>query len=231
MKRRYVTALAAAALIAGWTAFGDNDNAAPLVSATPADPAVSDNVDALLSEVFVVDELPDVAGYDRGCGIDKQTRTPEGCVFGPAWSDPLSSSSCDTRNRLLRTQLHDITTKGGTRGCKITGGYLDPDPYTGVRTELDHIDADHVVPLRRAWDAGAWQWTRRQRQIFATDLTELIAVDSSANRSKSDSGLDEWLPSYQPCAYVMRYLTVAVKYRLLITAAERDIAAATCQTQ
>jgi hypothetical protein len=45
---------------------------------------------------------------------------------------------------------------------------------------------------------------------------------------KSDSGLDEWLPTYQPCAYVQRYLTVAVKYQLPITVPERNAAAAAC---
>ena len=48
------------------------------------------------------------------------------------------------------------------------------------------------------------------------DVTELMAVSGSANQ-KSDSGLDEWLPTYQPCVYVQRYLTVAVKYQLPIT--------------
>ena len=61
-----------------------------------------------------------------------------------------------------------------------------------------------------------------------TISTELIAVSGSANRQKSDAGLDEWLPSYQPCTYIQRYLTVAVKYQLPITVAERNAAAAAC---
>ncbi len=76
-----------------------------------------------------------------------------------------------------------------------------------------------IYPLAKSWNAGAWKWDPRQRQIFANDLTELVAVSGAANRQKSDSGIDEWLPKYQPCAYVQHYLTVAIKYQLPITTA------------
>ena len=75
---------------------------------------------------------------------------------------------------------------------------------------------------------GAWQWDPQQRQIFANDPIELIPVSKAANRQKSDSGLDEWLPTFQPCAYIQRYLTVAAKYQLPITAAEHTVATTTC---
>lgn len=53
--------------------------------------AVSGDVAALLHQVRVIDRLPAVDGYDRGCGKG------EGCVFGPAWNDPSDRSGCDTR--------------------------------------------------------------------------------------------------------------------------------------
>ena len=216
-----IAAAAAAAAAAVWLHPGTGGND---ITAAPshAQPAATADLAALLDQVQVVDEITPVDGYDRECGKDGP------CVFGPAWNDPLDRSGCDARNRLLRTQLREIEFKPGTNNCKVVNGYLDPGPYTGQRVDLDDIDADHVVPLSRAWDAGAWKWTPQQRQIFANDLTELIAVSSSANRSKSDSGLDEWLPQHQPCTYVMRYLTVAVKYALPISVAERNAAAVAC---
>lgn len=225
VRRRYLAAAFAAAFIAGWTALSPGDH--PPVSAAPADPAISDSIDTLLSQVALIDQLPYIPGYDRGCGIDKKTQTREACVFGPAWNDPLNTTPCDTRNRFLHTQLHAIKVKPGTHGCKITAGYLYPDPYTGERTELDDIDLDHIYPLSRAWHAAAWQWGPQQRQIFSNDFAELAATDAGTNRSKSDAGLD-WLPQYEPCAYVQRYLTVAVKYRLPITVAEHDTVTARC---
>lgn len=180
---------------------------------------------SLLSQVKVVDRISDVAGYERSCAKGK------GCVFGPAWNDPQDRSGCETRNRVLRTTLQDVTFKDGTHDCKVTGGVLDPDPYTGQRIMFSSntIQIDHIYPLARAFDAGASQWDQLQRQIFANDPTELVPVSAAANRAKSDSGIDEWLPVFQPCNYIQRYLTVAVKYQLPITVAERDVANSTCQ--
>ncbi|OOK65286.1 hypothetical protein BZL29_7749 [Mycobacterium kansasii] len=85
------------------------------------------------------------------------------------------------------------------------------------------------MPLKTAWDAGAAQWDLQQRRIFANDMTELIAVSSSANSSKGDSTLAEWLPAIGKCPYVVRYLTVTVKYHLPITVKDAAAAAA-CQS-
>jgi hypothetical protein len=196
-----------------------HDNAT--VAQSNAQPVAGD-LAALLDQAQIVDSIPPVDGYDRGCGKGK------GCVFGPAWNDPLDHSGCDTRNRILAASLQGVAFKPGTRNCKVITGYLEPDPYTGQQITLQDTQIDHIVPLAKSWNAGAWKWDPRQRQIFANDLTELVAVSGSANREKSDSGLDEWLPTYQPCAYVHRYLTVAVKYHLPITVPERNAAAAAC---
>ncbi len=191
-------------------------------SAEPA--AVTGDVATLLQQVHVVDHIVPVAGYERGC------KKGQGCVFGPAWNDPTDTSGCDARNRLLRNSLQRITFKPGTHDCKVVAGVLDPDPYTGRTVDLDEVEADHVYPLARSWSAGAWQWDVLQRRVFANDLENLTAVSGPANRQKSDSGIDEWLPVFQPCTYIQRYLTVAVKYQLPITTAERDTATATCPT-
>ena len=230
MKRRYPAMVAsiAAAMATGWMMLSPGDD--PTVSASPA-PVVSANISELLSKVTVVDAIPQVPGYERGCGIDKKTKFREACVFGPAWNDPLAHSACDTRNRVLAAQLTGVTFKPNTNNCKVITGFLDPDPYTGQRVDLEDVELDHIYALAAAWDAGAWRWTPEQRQSFANDPVELLAVSGPANRQKSDARLDEWLPTFQPCAYVQRYLTVAVKYQLAITAAERDTAAATCPAE
>jgi hypothetical protein len=198
------------------------DGVGPFSSAWAAPSVTSGSgIAALLSRIEVVDDITDVGGYDRSC------RKGGGCVFGPAWNDPTDHSGCDTRSRVVGAALTDAVFKAGTGGCKPVSGVLDPDPYTGKPVPLSAIDLDHIYPQRRAWDAGAWRWTPMQRQLFANDPVELIAVSAHANRSKSDEGLS-WLPSYQPCTYIQRYLTVAAKYRLPITNAERNIAGTTC---
>lgn len=219
--RRLIQALGAAVVAAGATAWvhpgiGHNQPPAPQSATTTT-------LAPLLEQVRIIDRISPVAGYERGC--QKSQR----CVYGPAWNDPDNHSGCDTRSRLLASSLRNVEFKPGTHNCKPIAGILDPDPYTGRIVDLTHVEADHVYPLHRSWDAGAWKWTSKQRQTFANDLTELIAVSDQANRAKSDAGLDEWMPSYRPCDYVQHYLTVAIKYQLPITAAERAAAVNTCR--
>jgi hypothetical protein len=215
-----IAAAAVSALVWLHPGIGHDTGTVPQTSAQP----VAGDIAGLLQQVQVVDQIPPVDGYQRGCGKGER------CVFGPAWNDPRDHSGCDTRNRLLAVWLKDVTFKPGTRNCKVIGGILDPDPYTGQRIVFNSkvIQIDHVVPLAYAYAAGAWKWDPQQRQIFANDPAELIPVSGSANRAKSDSGLDEWLPTFQPCAYIQRYLMVAVKYQLPITVAERNAATSAC---
>lgn len=222
MKRSHISLMvtAAAAITAAITLGGPDYHVG---NAEPAPtPATAASVADLLAQVTVVDAIPEVGGYERSCGKGK------GCVFGPAWNDPLDHSGCDTRNRLLHKALQGIEYKPGTRDCKVIAGRLDPDPYTGQVVDLKHIAVDHVVPLKAAWNAGAANWDPQQRRIFANDMTELIAVSSSANSSKGDSTLSEWLPEAGKCPYAIRYLTVAVKYHLPITVKDHAAAAMAC---
>jgi hypothetical protein len=214
---RWFAVAAALALTVGGVHTGTGG--VPRASAEPVPAALA----GLLDRVPVVDRIGAVPGYQRGC------RKDQSCVFGPAWNDPTDHSGCDTRNRVLRAALKNVVFKPGTRDCKVTAGTLDPDPYTGQAVDVKQVQIDHRYALRRAWDAGASQWTPQQRQIFANDLTELVAVSATANRAKSDYGLDQWLPEYQPCGFVVDYLTVAAKYQLPITTAERAAAVGACQ--
>ena len=193
-------------------------HATPTPTPTPSDLA------GLLAQVHVVDEIAAVPGYQRGC------KKGQACSFGPAWDDPLDSSGCDTRNRLLASSLKGVVFKPGTRNCKVVDGTLNPDPYTGQPIDVHRVQVDHVYPLKAAWDAGASTWDPRQRQIFANDLTELIAVSGVANEQKGDSTPGQWLPTNpaEVCPYVLRYMTVAVKYELPITFRDRQAAAGAC---
>lgn len=203
--------------------------------------AANSAVENLLAEVRVVDALPDIDGYDRGCGTDKKTGAREGCVFGPAWTDdstaPSSHNGCDTRNDVLGAQLVDVTYKPGTRDCKVLSGTLH-DPYTGAvidftsgRDTSAEVQVDHVFPLSRAWNAGAASWPIDRRTAFANDTAlNLLAVDGPANNAKSDSGLDTWLPPNAAfgCDYATRYLTVADAYELAVTTGDVEAARTVC---
>ena len=57
-----------------------------MVPQSSAQPVAAGDIANLLQQVQVIDQIPVVEGYDRGCGKG------EGCVFGPAWNDPLDHS-------------------------------------------------------------------------------------------------------------------------------------------
>lgn len=190
-----------------------------------AAPEAAGDLASLLNQVKVVDRINDVPGYERSC------KRGDACSFGPAWNDPTDTTGCDTRNRLLARDLRDVVFKDGTRNCKVIAGWLQ-DPYSGERVDRMDVELDHTVALHRAWNAGAWQWDSRKRQIFANDPMELRALSSSVNQDKSDAALDEWMPPLPQarCPFVIDYLSVMAKYELPITVSERDAAAVACAT-
>lgn len=170
-------------------------------------------------------------------GLTVKGRAPrtgyERDAFGSAWAD-TDQNGCGTRDDILRRDLVDVRLKGGGgggsggAGCKVTAGTLTKDPYTGQRVKYvrgrSKVDIDHVVALSDAWQKGAQKWQPRKRVAFANDSLNLLAVDSSANRRKSDGDTATWLPKNKAyrCVYVARQVAVKKKYELWVTGAERD---------
>lgn len=181
------------------------------------------NMPDLLAKAVVVPRIDKVPGYERGC------RAGQGCVFGPAWQDPSDHSGCDTRNRLIAASFNDVEFKPRTRNCKVSSGWRT-DPYTCQRITPQDSQIDHIVPLHRSWNAGAWRWDIRRRQLFANDMSNLLAVSAKANESKGDSSLESWLPpnNGERCAYATQYLKVSIKYQLPITIGDRAAAGTAC---
>ena len=194
-----------------------------LATASPAN-GPANLISAELRRVRVIAARPDVPGYRRD-------------QFGPTWTDDHAGrgghNGCDTRNDVLASQLTAVQYRGRS-SCVVVAGTLPVEPYTGRRIEFRKVAAskvqiDHLYPLARAWDMGAAGWPLQRRVDFANDeAANLLAVDGPANASKNDAGPGEWLPlsrGYR-CTYVLRYLQVARKYTLPITAADRDAALA-----
>ncbi|MGN6413293.1 HNH endonuclease family protein [Flexivirga sp.] len=145
-------------------------------------------------------------------------------------SVPLGHNGCDTRNDILRRDLTDITLKPNTHGCVVLTGVL-VDPYTRTRISFrrgvgtsNAIQIDHVVALSDAWQKGAQQLTPAQRQNFANDPRNLLAVSGHANMSKRDGDAATWLPENKAyrCTYVAKQVTVKAAYHLWVTKAEHE---------
>jgi hypothetical protein len=130
---------------------------------------------------------------------------------------------CDTRDVVLKRDGKGVK---ATSDCKITAGTW-VSPYNGkTYTDPLQLDIDHIVPLANAWRSGAADWTDDQRKAFANDLTrpQLLAVDSSDNRSKGDQDPSQWKPPSRDywCAYAKDWITVKAYWHLSVTTAERS---------
>jgi hypothetical protein len=183
--------------------------AAPVSTASKRPPAGT--ALAAVARLTVKGRAPKT-GYTRG-------------QFGQAWFD-ADRNGCDTRNDILR---RDLVSKQMQNACKVLAGTLAPDPYTGTSIRFvyggaSEVDIDHLVALSDAWQKGAASWPAGKRLALANDPLNLLAVDSSTNRSKGDGDTATWLPPYKAyrCTYVARQVAVKGKYGLWVTSAERD---------
>ena len=172
--------------------------------------ATSAQADTRRDAIRVLNALP--VSVERPDGYDRE-------LFRH-WSD-LDADGCDTRQQVLI----DERTAGRIDGCDVVGGRW-VSVYDGVETsESGGFDVDHVVPLKEAWDSGAWRWNARTRERFANDLGfpgALIAVSASSNRSKSDRDPAEWLPERGVCAYAKTWIAIKFRWRLAVDTTEKS---------
>ena len=112
--------------------------------------------------------------------------------------------------------------------CRVISGRWH-DPYTGQTiTDASKMDIDHMVPLKEAFESGAYSWTKKKRHEYANylgDPNHLIAVTGSANRSKSDRDPAKWMPpdATFKCKYLSMWLEVKQRWHLAMDNAEAAI--------
>jgi hypothetical protein len=137
------------------------------------------------------------------------------------WID-ADGDGCDTRDEVLQEE----STK--KISCRLSGGSWI-SAYDGLKTtKPSTLDIDHFVPLKEAWESGAFAWDNETRQRFANDLDysmSLIAVSAKTNRSKSDRDPASWLPPSTSfvCQYVGRWVAVKYRWSLAIDPAEKKV--------
>lgn len=172
--------------------------------ATPAAADTRRDAIRVLNSLPVSIERPD--GYDRD-------------LFRH-WSD-LDGDGCNTREQVLIDEKVD----GRVVGCDVVGGRWQSAYDGDVTINPSSFDIDHYVPLKEAWDSGAWRWNAATRERFANDLGfagALIAVSASSNRSKSDRDPAEWLPERGVCQYAKTWIAVKFRWRLAVDTTEKS---------
>jgi len=188
------------------------------VAAVPAavDAATPPLAGSVLAELAVKGRAPKT-GYARS-------------KYGAAdWAD-LDHDGCWTREEVLQRDLVKKTYKKSGR-CRVVAAGVLRGPYSGKTMTFKRgsrtsglVQIDHVVALMDSWQKGGQQFTPAQRLVFANDPLNLLAVNDKLNQQKGASDAASWLPpdkAYR-CAYVARQVAVKAKYRLWVTAAEKD---------
>jgi DNA uptake protein ComE-like DNA-binding protein len=140
------------------------------------------------------------------------------------WID-ADGDGCDTRREVLIEESSTPVNVGS--GCSISSGSWFSAYDSRNTTDASTFDIDHMVPLKEAWDSGAWAWDAKTRQAFANDLDfdlSLIAVSASSNRSKSDRDPTDWMPPNDDfwCEYITAWVQVKTRWSLSVDLAEKS---------
>lgn len=181
-------------------------NSATSKPATPAqETSAKSSFEFLLAELAIESEYPN--GYDRD--------------YFNHWIDS-DGDGCNTRREVLIQESRTGTSISGN--CQVAGQWVSLFDNV-ITTDASSFDVDHMVPLKEAWDSGAYGWDSGTRTRFANDLGyahSLIAVSASSNRSKSDRDPAQWLPANSKfhCAYAFRWLAVKYRWSLSVDSSE-----------
>lgn len=136
------------------------------------------------------------------------------------WVD-MDGDCLNTRAELLieRSLLPVVFSENGCR--VLEGAWLDA--YTGkIYYQAGEVHIDHVVALKEAHDAGAWEFSREKKKQFANDPDNLLITHGKVNISKSAKGFDLWFPKDEDRQelYIQKRLFVMKKYGLRPSASE-----------
>ncbi|WP_415062477.1 DUF1524 domain-containing protein [Bdellovibrio sp.] len=145
--------------------------------------------------------------------------------FGRWINDPTDDTCMNTRAKVLvRDSEQDVTFRN-QRNCVVESGkWLDPYSNQELTSSKD-IQIDHMVPLKHAYLAGAWQWDYKTRCLYANYMgyrNHLVPSTVRENTSKGDRAPDKYLPSelsYR-CQYVKDWLAIKLIWKLNMTTDE-----------
>lgn len=147
--------------------------------------------------------------------------------FGRWINDPNDETCYNTRALVLMRDSAKPVTYRDTNKCSVESGHWK-DPYTG-KTFLANADMqiDHVVPLKNAYDSGAYKWSFRARCLYGNYLglnVHLLSVNGSENMKKGDKSPERYMPpnSAYACTYLKNWLTIKFLWGMKMTVSEAD---------
>ena len=142
------------------------------------------------------------------------------------WSDPDGDCQDVRQEVLIEESLVPVTFKSD-RECQVASGRWFA-AFTGATVdEPGDLDVDHLVPLANAHSSGGAHWPPERKEEYANYLADagyLIAVTSSANRSKGARGPHEWWPPDETywCTYAIDWAEIKEAWGLWMSEHEAE---------
>lgn len=145
--------------------------------------------------------------------------------FGRWINDPTDESCFNTRAKVLLRDAEGPISYRENNHCIVDKGAWS-DSYTGRKfIESRDIQIDHMVPLKNAYDSGAWEWDFQARCLYANYMGtkfHLISSNGIENMRKGDRAPDGYVPpnlSYR-CEYIENWLKIKLIWRLNLSPSE-----------
>lgn len=141
------------------------------------------------------------------------------------------NGSCDTRDVVLRNA--GFASDPRTCSAREKPGFTYTEPYSQKKVSNPRsLDIDHTIPLEYVNQHGGAAWDPKRKEAFANDLSQLVAVDASANRQKGSKGPGDWMPANKGdhCRYATIWVDTAGKYGVSITQRDKDTLRAALRT-
>lgn len=175
------------------------------------------NLNALVSSIRVIDELPEYDDYDR-----------------TTYEKPVVTYTLDGK----KTNRNDYAWKtspwynaeDNTYMCPYTGTIIQDMDDDKQDNDFGTLDFDHIVSLKTVYRSGGAEWTDAERNAYAYDPAVGVDVLNKSNRSKSDKTPSEWLPDINAEDYCYHYLLICSKYDLVMTQDDIDVCYNTIKT-
>lgn len=121
---------------------------------------------------------------------------------------------------LVRDSRSQVGMVPGSKCVVGQGNWLDPYGNR-VYSSAKDIQIDHMVPLKHAFIAGAWQWDAKVRCLYANYMGyrgHLVAASGTENQSKSDGTPFSYLPPNKNyvCTYLAEWLRIKLIWNLAL---------------
>ena len=167
----------------------------------------TDDLQAIVNSITVVDELPEYDNYDR-TEFEK-----------PVVSYTLGGKKVNRNDYAWKTSSF-FDADSFTYTCPYTGKVITDLDDKKEDNDFGNLDYDHIVSLGVVSRSCPEWWTDEDRNRYAYDQAVGVDVLNSANRSKSDKTPSEWLPSVNAEDYCYTYLLICHKYELRMSEAD-----------